>query len=213
MARANYGAQFLRIEPRRKIPQSDEVARDDGQVAAFGIDPWRDSRSSTRWARRPRAPPAVAPPPLPAPRRQSGSRDGAGFRSNPLPRLACRVYGEGLRSGRSGCCPPRPSRATPRRSTPPSRLARRNALPGLEAMQPHAGRAASARYRGTESRSWRPNGTVQKHASSFCDLTSIPEHFTTPSEALRDFRSARGQAVIATTHASNRRKAAGVMMA
>jgi len=49
MARANYGAQFLRIEPRRKIPQSDEVARDDGQVAAFGLDPWRGSRGGNRW--------------------------------------------------------------------------------------------------------------------------------------------------------------------
>src|SRR6516225_3476155 len=49
MARANYGAQFLRIEPRRKLPQSDEVAGDDGQVAAFGLDPWRDSRGGTRW--------------------------------------------------------------------------------------------------------------------------------------------------------------------
>jgi hypothetical protein len=47
MARANYGAQFLRIEPRPKIPQSDELARDDGQVAA--LDPWRDSRNGTRW--------------------------------------------------------------------------------------------------------------------------------------------------------------------
>ena len=49
MARANYGAQLLRIEPRRKIPQSDEVARDDRQVTAFGLDPWRDSRNRTRW--------------------------------------------------------------------------------------------------------------------------------------------------------------------
>ena len=38
MARANYGAKFLRIESRRKIPQSDEVARDDGQVAVLGLD-------------------------------------------------------------------------------------------------------------------------------------------------------------------------------
>src|SRR6516225_2740576 len=49
MARANYGAEFLRIEARRKIPQSDEVARDDGQVAAFGLNPWRDSRNGIRW--------------------------------------------------------------------------------------------------------------------------------------------------------------------
>ena len=48
MARANYGAQFLRIEPRRKLPQSDEVARDDGQVAALGLNAWRDSCNSTR---------------------------------------------------------------------------------------------------------------------------------------------------------------------
>ena len=49
MARANYGAKFLRIESRRKIPQSDEVARDDGQVAVLGLDPWRGSRGGTRW--------------------------------------------------------------------------------------------------------------------------------------------------------------------
>ena len=39
MAGANYVAQFFRIELRRKVPQSDEVARDDGQVAAFSLDP------------------------------------------------------------------------------------------------------------------------------------------------------------------------------
>jgi hypothetical protein len=48
MARSNYVAQFLRIEPRRKIPQSNEVARDDRQVAPFGLDPWGDSRTGDR---------------------------------------------------------------------------------------------------------------------------------------------------------------------